>query len=111
MRPLVDSSLLWLCGCSRIEAFLRDVAVASGVLLQVVLVVVLGVRVVGQWTTLDGNGFRILLLQLQQRLLAKGLEPYLYTPAELHRIAAFRKDALTSARAMFRSIFQSARSA
>jgi Polysaccharide pyruvyl transferase len=49
--------------------------------------------------------------ELQQRLLAKGLEPYLYTPAELHRIAAFRKDALTSARAMFRSIFQSARRA
>ena len=46
------------------------------------------------------------LEELQQRLLTKGLEPYLYTPAELHRIAAFRKEALTSARAMFRSIYQ-----
>jgi hypothetical protein len=48
------------------------------------------------------------LNELQQRLLTNGLEPYLYTPAELHRIAAFRQEALTSARTMFRSIFQSA---
>jgi hypothetical protein len=47
------------------------------------------------------------LEELRERLLAKGLEPYLYTSAELHSIAAFRKEALISARSMFRSIFES----
>src|SRR5262252_1039638 len=45
--------------------------------------------------------------ELQQQLSTTGLEPYLYTAAELHRIAAFRKEALTSARSMFQSIRQS----
>ena len=47
------------------------------------------------------------LEELQQRLLTKGLEPYFYTRAELHRIVAFRKQALASARSMFQSIHQS----
>jgi hypothetical protein len=47
------------------------------------------------------------LEELQQRLLTTGLEPYLYTPAELHRIAAFRKETLISNRTMFQSICQS----
>jgi hypothetical protein len=45
---------------------------------------------------------------LPGRLLAKGIEPYLYTSAELQRISAFRADAIIRARAMFRSICQSA---
>ena len=43
---------------------------------------------------------------LQQQLRKESIEPYLYTGAELERVAAFRKEALTSARAMFRSISQ-----
>jgi hypothetical protein len=45
---------------------------------------------------------------LQRRLLANGIEPYLYTSTELERICAFRKEAVSRARAMFRSICQSA---
>jgi hypothetical protein len=44
------------------------------------------------------------LEELQQRLLTESIEPYLYSAAELERIAAYRREALTSAHAMFRSI-------
>jgi hypothetical protein len=57
-----------------------------------------------------GLGHRLVsdLEELQRQLLTKGIEPYLYTPAELERVAGFRRQALASARAMFRSIHQTA---
>jgi Polysaccharide pyruvyl transferase/Methyltransferase domain len=47
------------------------------------------------------------LEELQHRLSTTGLEPYLYTSTELHRIAAFRKEVRTGARTMFQSICES----
>lgn len=42
--------------------------------------------------------------ELQHRLKAEGIEPFLYTAAEVERISDFRDKARASARAMFQSI-------
>ena len=69
LGPLMGqiARVTWAGRRRRVEELARDVAVAAGVLLEVVLVVVLGGRVVGERAALDRDGVRVLLLQSRQR--------------------------------------------